>query len=162
MSPWNVEPGTWNFLTEFDGGIRLTIYVQPRASRTELDGRHGDALKIRLAAAPVDGAANEALVRFLADTLARPRRSRWRESGSRRPPGGSALAGPWSRVSIVPGTIDFVVLCAYCSHVKQMLKRPCPRGAVAQPGEFLCWPLAVGGREEMNDLEFGSNGPVRM
>jgi uncharacterized protein len=43
--------------------------VQPRASRTELAGRHGDALKVRVAAPPVDGAANEALIRFLADHL---------------------------------------------------------------------------------------------
>ncbi|MBP6668034.1 MAG: DUF167 domain-containing protein [Gemmatimonadales bacterium] len=50
-------------------GIRLTCHVQPRASRTECAGRHGDALKIRLAAPPVDGAANEALLRFLADRL---------------------------------------------------------------------------------------------
>jgi uncharacterized protein (TIGR00251 family) len=51
------------------GGIRLRIQVQPRAARTELAGLHGDALRIRLAAPPVDGAANEALVRFLAGTL---------------------------------------------------------------------------------------------
>ena len=50
-------------------GIRLRVRVQPRASRTELAGRYGDALKIRLAAPPVDGAANEALVRFLAERL---------------------------------------------------------------------------------------------
>ena len=43
--------------------------MQPRASRTELAGRHGDSLKVRIAAPPVDGAANEALVRFLADRL---------------------------------------------------------------------------------------------
>jgi uncharacterized protein (TIGR00251 family) len=43
--------------------------VQPRASRTELAGRHGDVLKVRVAAPPVDGAANEALLRFLAETL---------------------------------------------------------------------------------------------
>jgi uncharacterized protein (TIGR00251 family) len=43
--------------------------VQPRASRSELAGRHGDAIKVRLAAPPVDGAANEALLRFLADRL---------------------------------------------------------------------------------------------
>ena len=49
--------------------------VQPRASRTELAGRYGDALKIRLAAPPVDGAANEALVRFLAERLKVPRSS---------------------------------------------------------------------------------------
>ena len=40
--------------------------VQPRASSTELAGLYGDALKIRLAAPPVDGAANDALVIFLA------------------------------------------------------------------------------------------------
>ena len=51
------------------GGVRLLLHVQPRASRTELAGRFGDALKIRIAAPPVDGAANEELVRFLAETL---------------------------------------------------------------------------------------------
>jgi uncharacterized protein (TIGR00251 family) len=55
------------------GGTRIAIRVQPRASRTELVGLHGDALRIRLAAPPVDGAANEALVRFLAERLGVPR-----------------------------------------------------------------------------------------
>ncbi|HEX6616173.1 MAG TPA: DUF167 family protein [Gemmatimonadales bacterium] len=50
-------------------GIRLRVRVQPRASRTELAGRHGDALKVRLTAPPVEGAANEALLRFLAERL---------------------------------------------------------------------------------------------
>jgi uncharacterized protein (TIGR00251 family) len=49
--------------------VRLRVHVQPRASRTELAGQHGDALKVRVAAPPVDGAANEALVRFLAERL---------------------------------------------------------------------------------------------
>jgi uncharacterized protein (TIGR00251 family) len=48
--------------------------VQPRASSTELAGIHGDALKVRLAAPPVDGAANEALVIFLADIFRVSRR----------------------------------------------------------------------------------------
>lgn len=73
MSPGHSEPRTRNCLREFEGGIRLAIHVQPRASRTAVDGLHGDALKIRLAAPPVDGAANDALLRFLADTLDRPR-----------------------------------------------------------------------------------------
>ena len=47
--------------------------VQPRASRTEVAGPYGDALRIRLAAPPVDGAANEALIRFLAERLDVPR-----------------------------------------------------------------------------------------
>lgn len=47
----------------------LLVHVQPRAKRTEIVGRHGDALKIRVAAPPVDGAANDELVRFLASRL---------------------------------------------------------------------------------------------
>jgi len=51
-------------------GVRLAIRVQPRASRTEVAGLYGeDALRIRLAAPPVDGAANRELVEFLAKTL---------------------------------------------------------------------------------------------
>jgi uncharacterized protein len=45
------------------------VWVQPRASRTEVAGKRGDFLKIRLAAPPVDGAANEELVRFVAEKL---------------------------------------------------------------------------------------------
>jgi uncharacterized protein len=51
----------------------LAIHVQPRARRTEVVGRHGDAIKIRLKAPPVDGAANDELVRFLAERLGVPR-----------------------------------------------------------------------------------------
>jgi uncharacterized protein len=43
--------------------------VQPRASRTELIGVRGDEIRVRVAAPPVDGAANDALVRFLADII---------------------------------------------------------------------------------------------
>lgn len=54
-------------------GVRIRVHVQPRASRTEAAGLHGDALKVRLAAPPVDGAANDALVRWIADELGVPR-----------------------------------------------------------------------------------------
>ncbi|MBI3982374.1 MAG: YggU family protein [Gemmatimonadetes bacterium] len=47
----------------------ILFHVQPNASRTEVAGRHGDAIKIRIAAPPVDGAANVELIRFLADRL---------------------------------------------------------------------------------------------
>lgn len=45
--------------------ITLTLHVQPGAKRSEINGLHGDALKIRLAAPPVDGRANEALLKFI-------------------------------------------------------------------------------------------------
>ena len=51
-----------------DGGVEIRIRAQPRASRTEIVGPYGDrAVKLRLSAPPVDGAANAELVRFLAD-----------------------------------------------------------------------------------------------
>lgn len=49
--------------------VRLSVYIQPRASRTEIVGMHHGFLKIRLAAPPVDGAANAALVAFVADKI---------------------------------------------------------------------------------------------
>lgn len=52
---------------------RLAVWVQPRAARTEVAGHYGNAIKIRIAAPPVDGAANEELVRFLAKALSVPR-----------------------------------------------------------------------------------------
>ena len=53
----------------------LTIHAQPGAKRTEVAGVHGDALRIRLAAPPVDGKANAELLRFLAEAFGVPRRA---------------------------------------------------------------------------------------
>jgi uncharacterized protein (TIGR00251 family) len=53
-------------LTAKDGGIIFAVRVQPRASRSGVVGELDGALKIRLAAPPVDGEANEELIRFLA------------------------------------------------------------------------------------------------
>ena len=53
-------------------GWSLTIRVQPGASRSEVIGPHGDALRVRVAGTPVDGKANAELVRFLADHLGLP------------------------------------------------------------------------------------------
>ena len=47
--------------------ITLTLHVQPGAKRSEIAGLHGDALKIRLAAPPVEGRANEALLKLMGD-----------------------------------------------------------------------------------------------
>ena len=48
---------------------RIRVYVQPRASKTAVTGMHGDSIRIRLAAPPVDNAANEALIEFVARQL---------------------------------------------------------------------------------------------
>lgn len=48
---------------------RVSLKVVPGASKSELAGKHGDAIKLRLAAPPVDGKANAALVAFLAEKL---------------------------------------------------------------------------------------------
>lgn len=47
-------------------GATISVHVQPKASRTECAGLHGQAVKIRVAAPPADGAANDELCRFLA------------------------------------------------------------------------------------------------
>ena len=73
MSDW--------FRVAADGRITLTLHIQPGAKKTEFAGLHGDALKIRLAAPPVDGKANEALIKFVAETLKLPKASVMLKSG---------------------------------------------------------------------------------
>jgi uncharacterized protein len=58
-----------------DGSLTLDLHCQPGAKRTEVVGTHGSALKIRLAAPPVEGRANEALIEFLAESFGVPRRN---------------------------------------------------------------------------------------
>ena len=52
--------------------LQLTVHVQPGAKTTSCAGIHGDALKIRLQAPPVDGKANQALIAWLSKTLGCP------------------------------------------------------------------------------------------
>ena len=65
-APWRREDGA---------ALILTLHVQPGASRTQVVGVHGDALKIKLAAPPVDGKANDALLHFFADVFGVPLRN---------------------------------------------------------------------------------------
>jgi uncharacterized protein (TIGR00251 family) len=62
------------WLTEAPDHLLLTLHVQPGAKRTEVLGTHGEALRIRLAAPPVDGKANEALLSYLAQQFGVPQR----------------------------------------------------------------------------------------
>ena len=59
--------------TDKDGKLIFKVRVVPRASRSELVGEHDGALRVRIAAPPVDGAANDELVRLLALAFAVPR-----------------------------------------------------------------------------------------
>jgi len=59
----------------------LELHVQPGAKRTEFAGLHGGRIKLRLAAPPVDGKANAALIEFLAAHYGVPRRNVTIEAG---------------------------------------------------------------------------------
>jgi hypothetical protein len=59
----------------------LSLHIQPGAKKTEVAGLHGEALKIRLHAPPVDGKANDALIAFLAERLGVPKARVVLESG---------------------------------------------------------------------------------
>jgi uncharacterized protein (TIGR00251 family) len=70
-------------ITDTPGGAVLDVRVIPRAGRTGLAGTRAGALLVRLAAAPVDGAANDALLATLAEALQVPRRALTLVSGDR-------------------------------------------------------------------------------
>jgi uncharacterized protein (TIGR00251 family) len=55
--------------------ITLTLHVQPGAKRSEIVGLHGEALKVKLAAPPIEGRANEALLKFIAGLFGVPLRN---------------------------------------------------------------------------------------
>ncbi len=63
-----------DYLTAVSGGVEIAVHAQPRASRSRVVGEHDGRLKIQLAAPPVDGLANEALTRLVADLLGVPKR----------------------------------------------------------------------------------------
>jgi len=84
-----------------DGAI-LAVHIQSKASTTECVGIRGDAVKIRVAAPPVDGAANDELIRFLARRLSIPARSVQIKSGAGR---------RHKRVVIKGASAEFVLTC---------------------------------------------------
>ena len=61
------------FYTETAEGVVLNVKAQPRSSRSGLDGLVGDAVKVRIRSAPVDGKANRELVETLADAFGLPK-----------------------------------------------------------------------------------------
>ena len=61
--------------------VVLTLHIQPGAKKTAVAGAHGEALKIRLNAPPVDGKANDCLIAYLADLLGLPKSRVVLESG---------------------------------------------------------------------------------
>jgi uncharacterized protein (TIGR00251 family) len=55
------------------GGVRIAVQITPNARKTEVIGVQGDALKLKLQAQPIEGKANEALIKYLAKVLSVPR-----------------------------------------------------------------------------------------
>ena len=66
-----MKPPVW--LQQVGDDVLISIHAQPGASRSEIVGQHGDSLKIRIAAPPVDGRANAALIDFISALLGVPR-----------------------------------------------------------------------------------------
>lgn len=71
------------FLRETASGVTIAVHAQPRAKKSEVAGLHGGALKVRIAAPPVEGAANEAIIAFFAKLLEVPRSAVTLKQGGR-------------------------------------------------------------------------------
>ena len=86
-------------------GVELTVRVIPRARKTQCSGVRDEALVVRVAAPPVEGAANDALIEFFASAFHVPRRAVHIVSGDRGRQKRVAIEGvtreqmPWSRTS---------------------------------------------------------------
>ncbi len=69
------------FLSESPDGVKITLHVQPKASKSAIGGVHGDALKLRIQAPPVEGKANKATIAFLSSLFDIPKRDIVLKSG---------------------------------------------------------------------------------
>lgn len=95
------------WLKPVPGGVELAVLVQPRASRTRVVGEHDGLLKIQLAAPPVDGEANAALLEFLAKKLGVSRRQVTLTSGDasrRKRVTVAGVAAEWAEAVMSGGT----------------------------------------------------------
>ena len=88
-----------NYCIETSSGVVLSVRVTPRARKSEIAGSRDDALLVRVAAPPVEGAANDALVALFADRLGVARRAIRIVSGER---------GRQKRIAIAGVTTAFV------------------------------------------------------
>lgn len=71
------------FLRETAAGVTLTVRAQPRAKKSEIVGLHGDTLKVKIAAPPVEDAANDEIIAFFAQLLEIPRKTITIKQGGR-------------------------------------------------------------------------------
>jgi uncharacterized protein (TIGR00251 family) len=62
-------------VTAVPGGVRIQLHVQPGASTSEVVGLHGDRIRLRIHSPPIDGRANEAVLKWIAARLGVPRRA---------------------------------------------------------------------------------------
>ena len=89
-----------SYLRATEGGVLLTVRLQPRAGRSEIGAPHGDELRVRVTAPAHRGAANEALVRLLAAAFGIAR------SSVRIVAGGTARAKSVRLAGLAPETLE--------------------------------------------------------
>ena len=96
-------------IEQVSGGVRLHLLVQPRASVSDVVGLHDGRIKVRLAAPPVEGAANQALLKLLARVLGVPLRALELTSGAngrRKEVLVTGLLIEKARLALLPGTAE--------------------------------------------------------
>jgi uncharacterized protein (TIGR00251 family) len=91
----------WLRIDAKDGSLVLNLHIQPGAKKTEVVGPHGDALKLRLAAPPVDGKANAALLAYLGQKLGAGRTAGTARAAQTAKPSVELVAGQTSRAKRV-------------------------------------------------------------